>query len=137
MPRKGFSNFDDYDDGFDDDDAYDYDYGDDDEDEHGKHLRIPFSWVSLFLWLNFSILMNFSEADEPKEVEIEQQGIWRCAICTYDNDERMLVCEICGVIRHPVAGGGNQTVNNITGTVSSILKCYMSEDFVVCISQSR
>lgn len=34
MPRKGLSNFDDYDDGFDDDDdAYDYDY---DIDEHGK-----------------------------------------------------------------------------------------------------
>lgn len=38
MPRKGFSNFDDYDDGFDEnDDAYDYDY-DYDDDEHGKHL---------------------------------------------------------------------------------------------------
>lgn len=35
MPRKGFSNFDDYDDGFDDDDdAYDYD---DDIDIQGKH----------------------------------------------------------------------------------------------------
>ncbi|KAG2335088.1 hypothetical protein Bca52824_006268 [Brassica carinata] len=101
MPRKGFSNFDDYDDGFDDDDAYDYDYGDDDEDEH--------------------------EADEPKEVEIEQQGIWRCAICTYDNDERMLVCEICGVIRHPVAGGGNQTVNNITASMKQKEKQVSSE----------
>lgn len=46
MPRKGLSNFDDYDDGFDDDedDAYDYDYDVDvDEDEHGiKLILIPF-----------------------------------------------------------------------------------------------
>ncbi|CAH2073209.1 unnamed protein product [Thlaspi arvense] len=83
MPRKGLSNFDDYDDGFDDDDAYDYDY---DVDEH--------------------------EAAEPKEEEIAQKGLWRCAICTYDNDESMFVCDICGVLRHPVAG--NQTVNSNT-----------------------
>lgn len=46
MPRKGLSNFDDYDDGFDDDDddAYDYDY---DVDEDGKHLHIPFLWWPL------------------------------------------------------------------------------------------
>lgn len=50
MPRKGFSNFDDYDDGFDDEDAYDYDY-DDVEVEHGNYLHIPFFLVSL-LWFN-------------------------------------------------------------------------------------
>uniref|UniRef100_A0A1J3FNN5 HBS1-like protein n=1 Tax=Noccaea caerulescens TaxID=107243 RepID=A0A1J3FNN5_NOCCA len=84
MPRKGFSNFDDYDDGFDDDDdAYDYD---DDIDIQ-------------------------EEAAEPKE-EIAQQGVWRCAICTYDNDESMFVCDICGVLRHPVAR--NQTINQNT-----------------------
>ncbi|CAN6838938.1 unnamed protein product [Brassica oleracea] len=91
MPRKGLSNFDDYDDGFDDDedDAYDYDYDVDvEEDEH--------------------------EADEPKEEEvIAKRGLWRCAICTYDNDESMHVCDICGVIRHPVPGG-NKTISNST-----------------------
>ncbi|KAF8085811.1 hypothetical protein N665_0646s0014 [Sinapis alba] len=85
MPRKGFSNFDDYDDGFDDDDdAYDYDY---DVDEH--------------------------EAAEAEEEVIAQKGLWRCAICTYDNDESMHVCDICGVIRQPVPGG-NQTINTNT-----------------------
>lgn len=48
MPRKGFSNFDDYDDGFDDD--YDYDY--DDDDEHGKHLPHSHLVSLLLLWLN-------------------------------------------------------------------------------------
>lgn len=89
MPRKGFSNFDDYDDGFDDDDdAYDYDYDVDvEDDEH--------------------------EAAEYKEEVVAQRGVWRCAICTYDNDESMHVCDICGVIRHPVPGG------NITVTKNS------------------
>ncbi|XP_020876719.1 HBS1-like protein isoform X5 [Arabidopsis lyrata subsp. lyrata] len=88
MPRKGLSNFDDYDDGFDDeDDAYDYDY-DVDIEEHEEE-----------------------EAAEPKE-EIAKQGLWRCAICTYDNDESMFVCDICGVLRHPVAG--NQSINKTT-----------------------
>ncbi|GAB4854553.1 hypothetical protein Ancab_023134 [Ancistrocladus abbreviatus] len=28
-------------------------------------------------------------------------GVWRCAICTYDNDESMSYCDICGVLRVP------------------------------------
>ncbi|KAL1209010.1 Elongation factor 1-alpha C [Cardamine amara subsp. amara] len=83
MPRKGLSNIDDYDDGFDDDeDVYDYDY-DIDVDEH--------------------------EEAEEKNIEISQQGLWRCAICTYDNDDSMFACDICGVLRNPVAG--NQSIN--------------------------
>ena len=42
MPRKGLSNFDDYDDGFDDD--YDYDV-DVEDDEHGKYILVPFLWI--------------------------------------------------------------------------------------------
>ncbi|AED91574.1 Translation elongation factor EF1A/initiation factor IF2gamma family protein [Arabidopsis thaliana] len=88
MPRKGLSNFDDYDDGFDDDDdAFDYDY-DVDIDEHEE------------------------AAAEPKEEIAKTQGLWRCAICTYDNVETMFVCDICGVLRHPVAG--NQSINKNT-----------------------
>lgn len=114
MPRKGFSNFDDYDDGFDDGDAYDDDY---DDDEHGKHL--PHSQLVSLCCCGLIDLfcMNSAEEAEHKEVEIA----WRCGICTYDNDESMNACDICGAIRHPVAGG-NQTINNNTGTVSSILK---------------
>ncbi|XP_010453099.1 PREDICTED: HBS1-like protein isoform X1 [Camelina sativa] len=90
MPRKGLSNFDDYDDGFDDDDdAYDYDY---DIDIDGPEEEEE-------------------EVVVPKE-ETAKQGLWRCAICTYDNDESMFVCDICGVLRHPVAG--NQSINKNT-----------------------
>jgi elongation factor 1 alpha-like protein len=51
MPRKGLSNFDDYDDGFDDDDdAFDYDY-DVDIDEHGINI-FP---LLFFWWLMVSL----------------------------------------------------------------------------------
>ncbi|XP_010541534.1 PREDICTED: HBS1-like protein isoform X2 [Tarenaya hassleriana] len=84
MPRKGFSDFYDYDDGFDDDDAYDYDY---DAEEHVEAVT------------------------EPKE-KTSQQRVWRCAICTYDNDESMFACDICGVLRKPHVS--NQTTNKTT-----------------------
>ncbi|CAN8256706.1 unnamed protein product [Cochlearia groenlandica] len=103
MPRKGFSNLDDYDDGFDDDDgdAYDYNDYDVDIDEH-------------------------EAADEPKE-ETSKQGLWRCAICTYDNDESMFVCDICGVLRNPVAGNQSNNKNTVEdrckeSTVSKLAK---------------
>lgn len=65
---------------------------------------------------------KLAEAAEPKEqVVIAKRGLWRCAICTYDNDESMHVCDICGVIHYPVPGG-NKTISNNTGTVSSILQ---------------
>lgn len=75
---------------------------------------------------------KLAEADEPEEeVVIAKRGLWRCAICTYDNDESMHVCDICGVIRHPVPGG-NKTINNNTGTLSLLSsKIYISIEFVV------
>ncbi|XP_021670173.2 uncharacterized protein LOC110657323 isoform X3 [Hevea brasiliensis] len=43
------------------------------------------------------------EAREPKQ-ELTRRGQWSCAICTYDNDENMSACDICGVIRNPTEG---------------------------------
>lgn len=43
------------------------------------------------------------EVPEPKQ-ELNRPAQWRCAICTYDNDEDMSACDICGVIRNPTAG---------------------------------
>ncbi|KAL2896811.1 HBS1-like protein [Bienertia sinuspersici] len=34
-------------------------------------------------------------------------GLWRCSICTYDNDESMTCCDICGVLRVPPSDGGS------------------------------
>lgn len=70
---------------------------------------------------NLLFLHELAEAAEYKEEVVAQRGVWRCAICTYDNDESMHVCDICGVIRHPVPGG-NITVSKNTGTVSSFLQ---------------
>ncbi|GMJ15809.1 Super Killer 7, Hsp70 subfamily B Suppressor 1 [Hibiscus trionum] len=72
MPRK-FNYGVDYDDDYDDDyDEYDYGY----------------------------------EVEENVETPPEQQTIkhrvWRCSICTYDNDETMSSCDICGVLRGPL-----------------------------------
>ncbi|CAI0438761.1 unnamed protein product [Linum tenue] len=50
---------------------------------------------------------NDYSVDSPAKVEEPQQKVkklWSCSICTYDNEEGMSVCDICGVIRNPVAG---------------------------------
>ncbi|KAK8976298.1 hypothetical protein V6N11_007785 [Hibiscus sabdariffa] len=45
------------------------------------------------------------EAEENVETPLKQQtikhSVWRCSICTYDNDETMSSCDICGVLRGP------------------------------------
>ncbi|KAG8656763.1 HBS1-like protein isoform X3 [Manihot esculenta] len=74
MPRK-FNYGVDFDDDYDDYDEYDYEY---DVEDNG-------------------------EVPEPKQ-ELNRPAQWRCAICTYDNDEDMSACDICGVIRNPTAG---------------------------------
>ncbi|GAB2222969.1 hypothetical protein Droror1_Dr00017102 [Drosera rotundifolia] len=40
------------------------------------------------------------KVDVVKEEKV-QAGVWRCSICTYDNDESMTYCDICGVLRVP------------------------------------
>lgn len=34
--------------------------------------------------------------------ETERPEVWRCSICTYDNEGSMSACDICGVLRNPV-----------------------------------
>lgn len=34
--------------------------------------------------------------------EASKSGIWRCPICTYDNENTMSACDICGVLRNPL-----------------------------------
>ncbi|KAL9258830.1 HBS1-like protein [Drosera capensis] len=66
----------DYDDSYDDD--YDYYEGYEYEDTHEENGKV----------------------DVVKEEKV-QAGVWRCSICTYDNDESMTYCDICGVLRVP------------------------------------
>ncbi|OMO86132.1 hypothetical protein CCACVL1_09796 [Corchorus capsularis] len=73
MPRKVNYGVDyDDDDGYDDYDEYDYDY------EVEENVQAP------------------------SEEETAKHGVWRCSICTYDNDETMSACDICGVLRGPL-----------------------------------
>ena len=52
------------------------------------------------------------EAVETNQ-ETVRRGIWRCSICTFDNDESMSACDICGVLRYPLVNIHN---NNDTKT---------------------
>ncbi|KAI9127248.1 hypothetical protein K1719_001807 [Acacia pycnantha] len=47
------------------------------------------------------------------------KGLWRCSICTYDNEEGMNVCDICGVMRHPLVNTGG---SDYSKTVEGICK---------------
>ncbi|KAL8530126.1 hypothetical protein ACS0TY_007273 [Phlomoides rotata] len=77
MPRKyGVSYDDDYADDFDDyDDDYDYDY---------------------------RVEGNGTAAETMPKKEASKTGVWRCPICTYDNEDNMSACDICGVLRNPL-----------------------------------
>nr|XP_028962842.1 HBS1-like protein isoform X3 [Malus domestica] len=82
MPRKVNYGID-YDDEYDAYEDYDYDY-DDDDDESGIKKNVT------------------GKAVESKR-ETERPKVWRCSICTYDNEESMSACDICGVLRNPLS----------------------------------
>ncbi|XWS26092.1 hypothetical protein CRYUN_Cryun26dG0001200 [Craigia yunnanensis] len=66
---------------------YDDDYDDYDEYDYGYEVE--------------------ENVEAPSDQETIKHGVWRCSICTYDNDETMSACDICGVLRGPL-------VNNCT-----------------------
>ncbi|XP_070027501.1 uncharacterized protein [Nicotiana sylvestris] len=50
---------------------------------------------------------GYAEEDgTPPETRSKQElvnaGVWRCPICTFDNEDTMNACDICGVLRHPL-----------------------------------
>ncbi|MCI13407.1 HBS1-like protein, partial [Trifolium medium] len=86
MPRKVNYGIDYYDDDYEDyDDDYDYDV--DTDNNYGA-----------------------GEGPDTKQETIKP-GVWGCSICTYDNDESMTSCDICGVMRHPVVNNGTSNSN--------------------------
>ncbi|KAG4999981.1 hypothetical protein JHK87_021053 [Glycine soja] len=90
MPRKVNYGLD-YDDDYYDDDYDDYAYDDVDAEDYG--------------------------GPDTKQETIKP-GLWQCSICTYDNDESMTFCDICGVVRRPLVNTGtsnsNKTVEDVT-----------------------
>lgn len=87
MPRKAGYQLD-YDGGYDDyDDAYeDYDEYDDAYEEKGQQPVVSKPAV--------------------------RTDVWSCSICTYDNDETMSFCDICGVIRAHTANTGVEKIDS-------------------------
>ncbi|XLR17626.1 hypothetical protein S83_045564 [Arachis hypogaea] len=62
---------------------------------------------------------DYGEVPETKQETPRPPGVWRCTICTYDNDESMTSCDICGVIRRDFVNTGT---SNIKQTVEDISK---------------
>ncbi|XP_052209418.1 uncharacterized protein LOC127812900 isoform X2 [Diospyros lotus] len=58
---------------------------------------------------------DVQENFEPPETEQEtlRPGVWRCPICTFDNEETMSACDICGVLRNPLVNVRRNGNNNL------------------------
>ncbi|KAI5660213.1 hypothetical protein M9H77_29006 [Catharanthus roseus] len=96
MPRKINYGVD-YEEDYDDYEAYDY-YDDYDDYDHEVKQTAP----------------------QTKKTEQHiKAAVWSCPICTFDNDEFMSECEICGVLRNPLVKGSNKSN---TDTVDSVCK---------------
>lgn len=79
MPRKVSCGPDYDDDDYEDYEYYEYDYDYDDEETF--------------------------EAAQTKQEPLKKIGVWKCPICTYDNEDNTSACEICGVLRNPLVKG--------------------------------
>ncbi|KAI7997302.1 hypothetical protein LOK49_LG10G01082 [Camellia lanceoleosa] len=56
-----------------------------------------------------------SEGPETKQENITL-GVWCCSICTFDNEEGMSACNICGVLRTPLVNAcSNGNKNTVDG----------------------
>lgn len=55
------------------------------------------------------------EEARPSSVEKEDSKphVWRCSVCTFDNDENLPYCELCGIIRDPSAKSGIKSLEKV------------------------
>ncbi|XP_011086941.1 HBS1-like protein isoform X1 [Sesamum indicum] len=87
MPRKVDYGFRYEDDNYDVYEDYDYDYADDYDYEEEENGIAPVT---------------------KAKQEASRTGVWRCPICTYDNENSMSACDICGVLRNPLVKVNNK-----------------------------
>ncbi|XP_045825668.1 HBS1-like protein isoform X2 [Trifolium pratense] len=98
MPRKVNYGFDYDNDDYDDyDDDYDYDVDTDNNNNNNNY--------------------GAGEGPDTKQETIKT-GVWGCSICTYDNDESMTSCDICGVMRYPLVNNGTSNSNKTVGDIN-------------------
>lgn len=82
MPRKtGY--------GFDHDDYEDYSHDDYDDYDDSNDYEIDGP-------------QNGAVPVISKSQETSRVAVWRCPICTFDNDDELVACDICGVLRNPL-----------------------------------
>lgn len=76
--------------------------------------------LSLFVYLYCIYLLNFSAVTGGPDTKQEtiRPGLWQCSICTYDNDESMAFCDICGVVRRPLPNIGTSDSSKIGNSVN-------------------
>ncbi|KAJ3682241.1 hypothetical protein LUZ60_014814 [Juncus effusus] len=105
MPRKfGYSQFDDDDyDGYDDYDDYYDDYDNREEYNNSKDTEK----------LKGNNTVSSQKIQSVKETV--KKPVWTCSICTFDNDESLIVCEICGVFRESFVKAGKDAKLNGNG----------------------
>ncbi|XP_057478420.1 uncharacterized protein LOC130765861 isoform X3 [Actinidia eriantha] len=59
--------------------------------------------------------------EAPQKKQETRPGLWSCPICTFDNEESMSACDICGVLRNPMVSACSNGNKN-TGIVDGMSK---------------
>ncbi|XP_064959035.1 uncharacterized protein LOC135582019 isoform X1 [Musa acuminata AAA Group] len=60
------------------------------------------------------------KADEESTSKLDKSssktGAWQCSICTYENDQYLVSCDVCGVFRDFPGKSGSRDEENVNGT---------------------
>ncbi|KAJ8485607.1 hypothetical protein OPV22_018092 [Ensete ventricosum] len=60
------------------------------------------------------------KADEESTSKLDKSssktGAWKCSICTYDNDQSLVSCDVCGVFRDFPGKSDSRDEENVSGT---------------------
>ncbi|KAG5541086.1 hypothetical protein RHGRI_021088 [Rhododendron griersonianum] len=65
---------------------------------------------------DYDVQENFEEPETKQETT--RPGVWHCPICTFDNEDSMSSCDICGVLRNPLVNTRSGIKNNTVDGMS-------------------
>ncbi|XP_052885517.1 uncharacterized protein LOC108486543 isoform X2 [Gossypium arboreum] len=103
---------------------YGLDYDDDYDDNYDEYYRY-----------------EVDENETPSQKETIKHSVWRCSICTYDNDETMSSCDICGVLHGPLLNNSiydkKRTANIFDLKSSRVSSTVVGRDEAVKVSSMR
>ncbi|XP_017646145.2 uncharacterized protein LOC108486543 isoform X1 [Gossypium arboreum] len=104
---------------------YGLDYDDDYDDNYDEYYRYEVD----------------ENAETPSQKETIKHSVWRCSICTYDNDETMSSCDICGVLHGPLLNNSiydkKRTANIFDLKSSRVSSTVVGRDEAVKVSSMR